>query len=96
GQQVVHLFQRDRRQVPHLRPAHARIRALRQIRAAPRVVTRCGQRLGPIRSRGRRQPRPLTTRLPTRLAIGRALRDERSARRLALAAIESADGGIEE
>jgi hypothetical protein len=36
------------------------------------------------------------SRLPTGLAIGRAFRDELSARRLAFAPIESFDGGVEE
>ena len=69
----MHLFQHDRWDVPHLRPAHPRIHAISQIRTAPRAVARRGQCLGPIRRRGGCQPRALAAWLSTGLAILRAL-----------------------
>ncbi len=69
--QIVHPFHHDRRQVPHLRPAHPRICAIGQIRTTLRTVARRGQCLGSVRRHRRRQPRALAARLPTGLAIGR-------------------------
>jgi len=52
-QQVMHLLHHDRRQIPHLRPAHARIHAPSQVGAAPEqspgaatVSVRSGATLG--------------------------------------------------
>jgi hypothetical protein len=72
-QQIGHLLQRDRRQVPHLRPGQTRVHSISQVRAAPRAVAWRGQRFGPIRCHRRGQPRALAPRLPTGLAIGRPL-----------------------
>ncbi len=72
-QQVVHLLQHDRQDVPDLRPAHPRIRGIGQVSTTPRTRTRRGQRLGPIRRHHRCQPRALTARLPTTFTIRRAL-----------------------
>jgi len=71
-QQVVHLLQGDRQDVPHLSPAHPRIRRIAQLPATARTPTRRGQCLGPVRRERRREPRALAARLPTRLAIFRA------------------------
>ena len=48
-QQVVHLLQHDRQDVPHLRPAHPRVRRIAQVPATARTLTRQGQCSGPVR-----------------------------------------------
>jgi len=69
GEVTAFLVAQSRRHVPHLRPAHPRIRGISKIPATPTTVTRRRQCLGPIRRHRRRQPRALVARLPTRLAL---------------------------
>lgn len=92
----MHLGQHDRRQVPHLRPAHPASAA--SARSAPHpeqspgagsVSVRSGVTVGA-------SPDPLRPGCPPGLRSADRSRDDRSARRLALAAIESAEGGLEE